>query len=265
MPMRISQKYFQRDYTALYAWPAVLWLASSLYAVLTELQALPPGISNASPMSIKSITVLALCILLIYPVYRLAQLILQRQYPGWSAMQNLAILSLFFVGLGAILLVSTYLYLDSASSSLRQIDTTWYLLNLLVGMILMPVFFFFIRGSELVRQQITSASRHGQVKLLLRKAGPDAGNKLVRLQSADHYVELHTETGSRLLLMRLGDAMELLIGTNGLQVHRSHWVNLDEVSNVIKRNRKIWLRMSDGTDVPVSRSFSPSLRQSGVI
>ena len=252
------------DKTTLYAIPAVMWLASCLYAVLTQLKALPPGIDSASPMSIKSMTVMALCIILIYPLYRLASMILKRQFPDWTTMQRLATLSLACVVLGALSLVSTYLFLDSARGA-GQINTKWYVLNLMVGMMLMPVFFFFIRGSEIVRDQISYASRLGPIKMLLRKAGPDAGSRLVRLQSADHYVEVHTEVGSKLLLMRLGDAVELLIGTNGLQVHRSHWVNLDEISNVIKRNRKIWLRMSDGTDVPVSRSYSTGLRNAGVI
>jgi len=130
---------------------------------------------------------------------------------------------------------------------------------------LMPVFFFLMRGTAAVREQISSVSRMGAIKALLRRLGPDVGQKLVRLQSADHYVEVHTENGAKLLLMRLGDAVDLLTGSNGQQVHRSHWVNLEEVKGVIKRNRKIWLRMSDGTDVPVSRSFSPALREAGII
>jgi len=200
-----------------------------------------------------------------YPVYRLGYMALRHLFPEWQQIRHLAVLSLSCVALGAMALVATYLLFDAANGPLQQVNSRWYLLNLFVGMFLMPVFFFFMRGTAVVRQQISTASHMGAIKGLLRKLGPNVGQKLVRLQSADHYVEVHTETGGKLLLMRLGDAMELLTGSNGQQVHRSHWVNLDEVSGVIKNNRKIWLRMSDGVDVPVSRSYSPALREAGII
>ena len=65
--------------------------------------------------------------------------------------------------------------------------------------------------------------------------------------------------------MRLSDATQMLETFEGAQVHRSHWVNFAEIAGVIKRNRKIWLRMSDGAEIPVSRSFRPSLRAAGMI
>lgn len=265
MKSRINLIFSQRDRAVLHALPAVLWLASCLYAVLTQLQALPPGITSASPVSIKNVAVLGMCFLLMYPVYRLGYMALRHLFPDWPQIKYLAVLSLACVVLGSMALVATYLMVDAANGPLQQVNSRWYLLNLFVGMFLMPVFFFFMRGTAVVREQISTVSRMGPIKGLLRKVGPDAGHKLVRLQSADHYVEVHTETGAKLLLMRLGDAMELLTGSNGQQVHRSHWVNLEEVIGVIKNNRKIWLRMSDGSDVPVSRSFSPALREAGVI
>lgn len=265
MTPRIKIIFSERDRTVLYALPAVLWLASCLYIVLTQFQALPPGFTSASPVSARNIAVLGMCFLLMYPVYRLGYLALGRVFPEWPQIRIMAVLSLGCVAVGGLALVVTYLLFDAANGPLTQLDGRWYLLNLVVGMFLMPVFFFLMRGTAAVREQISSVSRMGAIKALLRRLGPDVGQKLVRLQSADHYVEVHTETGAKLLLMRLGDAVDLLTGSNGQQVHRSHWVNLEEVKGVIKRNRKIWLRMSDGTDVPVSRSFSPALREAGII
>ncbi len=265
MPNPIKLVFSQRDRTVLHALPAVLWMASCLYAVLTELQALPPGLTTDSPVSLINAGVLGMCILLSYPIYRLAYISLRRVYPDGSTTHRMAIVSLIFVCIGGISLVLMYLFMDTASGQHGQINSRWFLLNLMVGMLLMPVFFFILRGTAAVRDQISAVSRMGSIRGLLQKLGPDSGNKLVRLQSADHYVEVHTDTGAKLLLMRLGDAVELLTGSNGQQVHRSHWVNLEEVKCVIKRNRKIWLRMSDGSDVPVSRSYSPALRKAGVL
>ncbi|MCP5074805.1 MAG: LytTR family transcriptional regulator [Rhodobacteraceae bacterium] len=261
----VKFEFSRRDQTVLHALPAVLWLSGCLYAVLTQLQALPPGVSSASPVSFKNVAVLGLCFLLTYPVYRMAYLALRRTFPDWQMVKRLAVLSLICVAFGATALVGVYIISDANGVEFQQVNSRWYLLNLFVGMGLMPVFFFFIRGGDMVREQIVHGGRLGAVRTLLQKAGPGTGRRLVRLQSADHYVEVHTEVGTKLLLMRLSDAMEMLIGSNGAQVHRSHWVNLDEVDGVVKRDRKIWLRMSDGIDIPVSRSYRPGLREVGVL
>lgn len=265
MPNHINLVFSQRDRAVLHALPAVLWMASCLYAILTQLQALPPGLTSGSPVSLINAGVLGMCILLSYPVYRLAYISLRRIYPDWIPTHRMAVVSLAFVCLGGISFVIMYFWIDTAAGQHNPIDSRWFLLNLMVGMLLMPVFFFILRGTAAVRDQISAVSRMGAIRRLLRKLGPDSGDKLVRIQSADHYVEVHTDTGAKLLLMRLGDAIEMLTGSNGQQVHRSHWVNLEEVKGVIKRNRKIWLRMSDGSDIPVSRSYSPALRKAGVL
>ncbi len=166
--------------------------------------------------------------------------------------------------IGAICLVAAILAVDLTGNPLSGADTKWYLLNLLVSMFLMPMFFFIIRGSGLVREQLTNSGGN-TARLILHKLGPDSVQKLVHMQSADHYVEVHTEKGAKLLLMRLSDATQMLETFEGAQVHCSHWVNFAEIAGVIKRNRKIWLRMSDGAEIPVSRSFRPSLRAAGMI
>lgn len=253
-----------RDRNVLHALPAVLWLASCLYTVLILLGGLPPVLAPDSPTSLKNVAVVAMCFLLMYPVYRLGYMTVMRLMPEASVTKRIAAMSLACVALGALALAGALMTIDPASPRHGSFDTRWYAFNLIVGIILMPVFFFLIRGGDIVREQITGA-RTGAVKLLLRKAGPDAGQRLVRLQSADHYVEVHTEAGPKLLLMRLGDAVEMLSGADGGQVHRSHWVNFDEVSGVVKRDRKIWLKMSDGAEVPVSRPYRPPLREAGLI
>jgi hypothetical protein len=242
-----------------------MWLASCLYTVLIILNALPPMLSTNSPVSLKNIAVILMCILLMYPVYRLGYITIKRFFPDAPVLKRVAALSLICVAIGAICLVAAILAVDLTGNPLSGADTKWYLLNLLVGMFLMPVFFFIIRGGNIVREQLASGGGGTAARMILRKLGPDAGQKLVRMQSADHYVEVHTEKGAKLLLMRLSDATQMLETFDGAQVHRSHWVNYAEIAGVIKRNRKNWLRMSDGAEVPVSRSFRPNLRQAGMI
>ncbi len=77
---------------------------------------------------------------------------------------------------------------------------------------------------------------------------------LVRIEAQDHYLNVVTERGNALILMRLSDAMGELAG-RGIQVHRSHWVAPEAVVRHRRDKGRDLLETSDGTHVPVSRSF----------
>ena len=84
------------------------------------------------------------------------------------------------------------------------------------------------------------------------------------LSMQDHYVDVHTEKGSTLVLMRLADAIAEVEGVPGLQIHRSHWVALDAVAGSLRRDGRLFLRMSDETLLPVSRSWFEAVRAAGL-
>ncbi len=65
----------------------------------------------------------------------------------------------------------------------------------------------------------------------LSRLNADIGARLIRLQMRDHYVETYTSKGMQLIHMRFSDAISSLSDFNGYQVHRSHWVNLDEIGS----------------------------------
>ena len=89
------------------------------------------------------------------------------------------------------------------------------------------------------------------------------GRNLLHLHMQDHYVEVHTDEGSDLVLLRFRDALRELDGLDGTQVHRSHWVARAAVAGVERRSGRIALRLVNGNRVPVSRSFAPALRDRG--
>ena len=89
------------------------------------------------------------------------------------------------------------------------------------------------------------------------------GRNLLHLHMQDHYVEVHTDEGSDLLLLRFRDALREVEGIDGAQVHRSHWVARAALDGVERRNGRIVLRLVNGNRVPVSRSFAPALRDRG--
>ena len=103
---------------------------------------------------------------------------------------------------------------------------------------------------------------HNPFLSLIKK---DFAGSLIRLTMRDHYIETYTDNGMQLIHMRFSDAITALHDFNGYQVHRSHWVNLDEVRDVKKSNRKHYLIMSDSAEIPVAQSRVKELKKMGIL
>lgn len=79
------------------------------------------------------------------------------------------------------------------------------------------------------------------------------GNELVRVEAKDHYVDFVTVEGSTLISGKLSDCVEKLSGFNGMQCHRSHWVNLQHVQSIKRTGSTNICVMSNADEVPISR------------
>ncbi|WP_372770875.1 LytTR family transcriptional regulator DNA-binding domain-containing protein [Pseudoalteromonas sp.] len=79
--------------------------------------------------------------------------------------------------------------------------------------------------------------------------------KLICLKMDDHYLNVMTDKGEHLLLMRFKDALSKLEHYDGFQTHRSWWVAKDAVVDTKKDGRKLALVMVNGTEVPVSQTY----------
>lgn len=100
--------------------------------------------------------------------------------------------------------------------------------------------------------------------LLARLPAPKRG-KLHHLRMQDHYIEVHTDKGMEMVLLRFRDAVREVEDIEGMQVHRSHWVARAAIDGVERREGRVTLRLVNGARVPVSRSFAPALRARGWI
>lgn len=85
--------------------------------------------------------------------------------------------------------------------------------------------------------------------------------RLLHLQMRDHYVEVHTDLGSDLVLMRFGDALKELGGMEGMQVHRSHWIARNAMTGIVRRAGRTVACLENGATVPVSRRYARALRE----
>ena len=88
---------------------------------------------------------------------------------------------------------------------------------------------------------------------------------LVALSSEDHYTRIRTTRGEELVLIRLADAIREAEPVKGLQVHRSHWVALDHIAAARRDGDRAILRLSIGSDIPVSRANVARLREAGLL
>ena len=93
----------------------------------------------------------------------------------------------------------------------------------------------------------------------LEKLPPYLRGDLIALEAQDHYLKVHTDRGSHMLLMRLADATAELSAEDGVQVHRGWWV----ASKAIASATQSQLQLRNGLTVPVSRTYLQAVRMRG--
>ncbi|WP_181389338.1 LytTR family DNA-binding domain-containing protein [Pseudoprimorskyibacter insulae] len=79
-------------------------------------------------------------------------------------------------------------------------------------------------------------------------------SNVIYMKSVEHYVEFVTDTGTFMERATLKDLTESLPETDGLQTHRSFWVNRKAADRIERRNGNSVLLLRDGTEIPVARS-----------
>jgi hypothetical protein len=89
------------------------------------------------------------------------------------------------------------------------------------------------------------------------------GSEIYAVQAEDHYLRVHTSRGTDLILMRLSDAVAELEGLEGAQTHRSWWVAKAALADVKSGDGRATLKLKDGTEAPVSRTYARALREAG--
>lgn len=88
--------------------------------------------------------------------------------------------------------------------------------------------------------------------------------RLLGIEAEDHYLRVHTDLGSDLILMRMTDACALLgDAADGARVHRSWWVARAAVAAASAQSGRMELTLSGGQTAPVSRAMQPTLRRAG--
>jgi len=92
---------------------------------------------------------------------------------------------------------------------------------------------------------------------------PPQSGEVICLRMEDHYVRIHTASGSRLVAGPFERVIAGLGDREGMRVHRSWWVSRAAVVGVEVDGRNLKLRLSNELRAPVSRASVTKLRQVG--
>ncbi|MCO6178853.1 LytTR family DNA-binding domain-containing protein [Ciceribacter sp. RN22] len=95
---------------------------------------------------------------------------------------------------------------------------------------------------------------------ILLRLNPEHRATLLRLSSDDHYTEVVTRRGRELVLVRFSDALAELGETQGLRVHRSHWIADEHVAGLQRDGRRLFVLTADGDRIAVSRPYEAAAR-----
>lgn len=98
-----------------------------------------------------------------------------------------------------------------------------------------------------------SSSEQAKVNKPAIELAPSAD--IHRIEAAEHYVLVYYKNRKEMIKSSFSSFLSQLTNLNGLQVHRSHWVNLEQVEGTEKSGRKLRVVMKNGDKLPVSNSF----------
>jgi hypothetical protein len=87
--------------------------------------------------------------------------------------------------------------------------------------------------------------------------------RLIAVEAEDHYVRVHTDAGSELVLMRFSEALEELALAHGYRLHRSWWASAEAIEAVRWTRGTGEARLTGGLVAPVSRNCAAALKQAG--
>lgn len=97
----------------------------------------------------------------------------------------------------------------------------------------------------------------------LRLSAKRRAARLIAVEAEDHYVRVHTDSGSELVPMRFSEAVEELPRAHGFRLHRSWWAAAEAIESVRWSRGGGEARLAGGISAPVSRSYAGALKEAG--
>jgi hypothetical protein len=116
-----------------------------------------------------------------------------------------------------------------------------------------------IETRTIVEPPLPAAERAFRLRLTARRRAA----RLIAVEAEDHYVRVHTDTGSELLTMRFSETVAELAHVHGFRLHRSWWAFGEAIEGVRWKRGGGEARLAGGIVAPVSRSYARALKDAG--
>jgi len=157
---------------------------------------------------------------------------------------------------GFVWLVNVYFYRFDMSGNLDFLRLLAYCV--VIAMVISMLFYMV----SLEFRKFESTGENQPLPPFFRRLPPHLGREILSLEAQDHYVNVTTAKGSKLILIRLSDAINELAGIEGLRIHRSYWVAKSAIATTSREGGKLLINLSNGKSLPVSRTYAGNVRKS---
>lgn len=166
----------------------------------------------------------------------------------------------------AVLLVNgiAYQHIALAESLSLWLYTTVITLVVVIALVTIDELMESARPADGASAAMAPATPAAALPQILERVPLPQRGRLLALIVEDHYVDIVTDKGKTLVLMRLADAIREAGGVDGLQIHRSHWVATGAVVKSHRSDGKLTLELSNGLRLPVSRGYLPAVKDAGL-
>lgn len=180
----------------------------------------------------------------------------QRYVPEWETHVRLV-----FEAVGFTLLFSPLAWLMSSAFT-GAFLSVWDFLSIM-GNVLALTSISAVLTYLLAERADTTAQ--GRARLYARLP-PNVTAEIIRLTVNDHYVAIFLDDGTdHRILMRLADAVGEMDGVPGFHTHRSHWVSQAHVTRRLRYEGRDYLVVSDGSRVPISKTYQKNVAAAGFV
>lgn len=161
------------------------------------------------------------------------------------------------------------LYIYALNALMLGLPRRWWLLPQLAWQVLVVMLLLMtlrallwrriVETRTIVLPPLPEAERNFRLRLSAKRRAA----RLIAIEAEDHYVRVHTDTGSELVPMRFSEAIEELSRAYGYRLHRSWWVAAAAIEGVRWTRGSGEVRLTGGIVAPVSRSHAAALKSAG--
>jgi hypothetical protein len=118
----------------------------------------------------------------------------------------------------------------------------------------------FLRLPEELKSSSPAATKEPSSLQFMKRLPAERRGELVAVSAELHYLRVYTTLGESLILQGFGEALAEIGPENGIQIHRSHWINPKFALDLLRRDGRMQVKLRNGIVLPVARNRRAEVR-----